>query len=986
MERLKIICVCLFALLSINSYAQKQQFKKANKAYKSKNYAQAIPLFEEGLAIKDNLGYKTKLANCYRNTNQMDRAEQLYKEIVREPKAKPITYFYFGETLMSNEKYNEAKYWFQQYNYKVPDDERGPLMIAACANIKDIRPTFPNAGVLAFSQNSDGDDTAPIFHNGGIVYSSDKKQGIKLLKQKSGWTGRDFINLYFSKEEEGFRYTKPKGFSGKLNALNKNTANITFSKDGNRCVFTRNSNVANRKDMFTMQLFEAESNGSNKWKNVEEIPFCNVAYNYMHPALSPDGNQLYFVSDKGGGQGGTDIYVAKRKKNGNWGRPVNLGPVVNTSSNEGFPYIHHDGRLYFCSKGHVGYGGFDVFYVDPALDTEGWNAPINVGKPVNSPHDDISIYLTEDEERGMFTSAREGGDDDIYLFWKNGLPDGIQSEVESASTQENEIVSTPTPPSVTPTPEPESVPEPITEKVNAPKTETIPSVADLKAASENTVKKNEIVKDISQQRNKIPTESKPKLNEEVNAPVSIPEAYSKTPNTRQKLEPVTSQPNVSTTNSNIPDKKVVSTPQPASTKMAKSSEVITETPRVNKKLSITPSAVSSDGGMKPSVPNQKIASEPIQKREEKVTTLNPSAATMTKEITTPNSTSVIAEPTAVATEKVPTNPTIESTNISTNPSEAPVVNEVKSTMEEPVPSKENFENNTTIIPSTSNITPTSIPTNKINEVEPPSIPSMNETKVINEAVPRETIPNNNMTSASSNNNSTSVIDDKKEFVTASIDKVIPSKNETTETLSEKTVSTSNATKSTPAPKRRSRIVSTESLLVRKKYGETLVNDALPTNPRADAPQNLRSARRATNSNVKFSQLLRDLKRSRPMSGKYYRLDAIKYDIGSHIVTAEIASEINKLVDVLKRYPNMKIELGSHTYSIGSDENNLNISNQRVEAISQYLSQQGVDLSRVTTVGYGEQYILNHCSNGVVCTQEEHAMNERIEVKVLDQNP
>ena len=83
---------------------------------------------------------------------------------------------------------------------------------------------------------------------------------------------------------------------------------------------------------------------------------------------------------------------------------------------------------------------------------------------------------------------------------------------------------------------------------------------------------------------------------------------------------------------------------------------------------------------------------------------------------------------------------------------------------------------------------------------------------------------------------------------------------------------------------------------------------------------------------------------------------------------------------------MKIELGSHTYSIGSDENNLNVSNQRVQAINQYLSQQGIDLNRIKTIGYGEQYILNHCSNGVVCTQEEHGINERIEVKVLDQNP
>jgi hypothetical protein len=135
----------------------------------------------------------------------------------------------------------------------------------------------------------------------------------------------------------------------------------------------------------------------------------------MHPAISPDGKELFFTSDKPGGEGGTDIYVATRTAKG-WGVARSLGNMVNTPSNEGFPFMHPDGRhLFFCSKGHAGFGGFDIFVTQ--RDAYGnWANPINVGKPINSPSDDISICIAKDNKHGMFTSSRDGGDDDIFLF------------------------------------------------------------------------------------------------------------------------------------------------------------------------------------------------------------------------------------------------------------------------------------------------------------------------------------------------------------------------------------------------------------------------------------------------------------------------------------------------------------------------------------------------------------------------------------------
>ena len=140
----------------------------------------------------------------------------------------------------------------------------------------------------------------------------------------------------------------------------------------------------------------------------------------MHPAISVDGNRLFFTSDKPGGEGGTDIYVSYRD-NEKWSIPKNLGEIVNTPGNEGFPYMDEKGNLFFCSKGHIGFGGFDIFVTRQNADGN-WEKPTNLGRPINSPLDDISISLERGGRRGLFTSSRMGGDDDIFLiYFDNGL-------------------------------------------------------------------------------------------------------------------------------------------------------------------------------------------------------------------------------------------------------------------------------------------------------------------------------------------------------------------------------------------------------------------------------------------------------------------------------------------------------------------------------------------------------------------------------------
>ncbi len=418
----KLLFFCAVVVLAVPLFGQNRVVDKANEFYRLNQYSDAATLFEQALDEMDEsrrsgqnaLSLKTKLAFCYRMNNKMEKAEALYAEIVQAPNARTDTYYYYGEALMSNGKYDEARTWFLNYQKLQPNDDKASLMIEACDKAPYIMPYFLHVDVEEFAHNSSADDNAPIAWNGGILFSSDREQGMKLLKEKSGWTGRDYLDLYFSEKNKDGSYGEPKKFSSKLSEVNKNTGNASIMADGSEMFFTRNDNVLNKQSTYNLQIYSAKPAGRDRWKNVEKLPFCSPNFNFMHPGISPDGSQLFFVSNRTGGQGGTDIWVSQRTKAG-WGKPENLGSAINTSANEGFPFVDGEGRLYFCSKGHPGFGGFDIFVAEK--DEQGnWQAPLNLGKPFNSTLDDISIYVAPDRQSGMFTSSRNGGDDDIFLF------------------------------------------------------------------------------------------------------------------------------------------------------------------------------------------------------------------------------------------------------------------------------------------------------------------------------------------------------------------------------------------------------------------------------------------------------------------------------------------------------------------------------------------------------------------------------------------
>ncbi len=262
--------------------------------------------------------------------------------------------------------------------------------------------------------NSKELEMCPMPFQNGLVFTATYSKTME--KGPEANQVKRYTDLYYTQVNKDGGYDTPVSLAGTVNGpLHDGMA--CFTADGKYMYFTRNNKNGKAEDgVVDLKICRAEWTG-NEWGNIIDLPFNSKSYSNCHPSLSADGKKMYFASNRPGGQGGMDIYVAKMEK-GKWQRPVNLGETINTDKNEIFPFAGPDGNFYFASDGHPGKGGLDIFLsLGPEMGD--WGRVENLGLAFNSPSDDFGFVCTAKGDEGYFSSSRAGGKgrDDIYE-WK----------------------------------------------------------------------------------------------------------------------------------------------------------------------------------------------------------------------------------------------------------------------------------------------------------------------------------------------------------------------------------------------------------------------------------------------------------------------------------------------------------------------------------------------------------------------------------------
>jgi tetratricopeptide (TPR) repeat protein len=398
-------------------------YGKAEKLYNALAYHEAIPLYERYIQKHDSARAMAHLGDCYRLTSRYDKAEYWYEKALSKGGVEPKYKLYYAQMQQVNGKYDEAAKWYAKYKEEVPEDRRSANEMKACSDYGQYLLSRDRYAVKNLSFNSPGYDFSSATWDGGLIYSSSRDSS-KAISREHTWTGTEFFDMWYVKGDKT-TFGKPQRMKGDA-ATKYHEGALSFTPDKQKVYFTRNNYDNNKVKTSTdkivkLKIYESEVSGKT-WKNDKPFTYNNNEYSVGHPALTPDGNTMYFVSDMPGGYGFTDVYVSK-KDGESWGTPKNLGPEINTEGREMFPYVDSDGELYFSSDGHGGLGGLDVFRVRQNTKTGKWGKVRNIGAPINSSYDDFGYHYGTDKSYGYFTSDRPDGKglDDIYSFTDDGI-------------------------------------------------------------------------------------------------------------------------------------------------------------------------------------------------------------------------------------------------------------------------------------------------------------------------------------------------------------------------------------------------------------------------------------------------------------------------------------------------------------------------------------------------------------------------------------
>ena len=436
-KSLLLLAVSLF--FAATGFAQTKSIaQKADDLFNQKQYIAALQKYEEAYnKISSNKAEKNRcyfqMGECYRLMNNFPKAERVYKRLINQKyyTTEPKLYYYMAEMYRFENKFDEADEYYGKYLELVPDDKLAQQRKASIIYVNQLFMNRTRHNIVRLEKwSTDYNDWAPRFlgdDTSRLVFTSSRFGNDD--GKHDAWTGQAFSDFYtVFQDRQGNWSDAVDNFdgSGKINSP-VNEGEAWFSPDGSTVYFSRCDSrehetqgcyiYFSKKGGATLEGKggrkgkkddNAEANGD--WSEPVKINLGDTMYNYLYPTLSRDQLTMYFSSDMPNGYGDYDLWMVTRKSvDDDFGTPVNLGSTVNSAGREVFPTLRNDSTLYFSSNGLPGVGGLDIFRTGKS--GRKWSTPENLGIPINSSYDEMSIiYYPESQhymmERGYFSSNR----------------------------------------------------------------------------------------------------------------------------------------------------------------------------------------------------------------------------------------------------------------------------------------------------------------------------------------------------------------------------------------------------------------------------------------------------------------------------------------------------------------------------------------------------------------------------------------------------
>ena len=473
MKNIKYILLIVLIAISFNtleaqSGKQKALFKLAKQEYSQLRFAYAIPVIKQLLLTQPkDTNALLLLAKSYQKVNQIDSAVKYY-DLASSSGVKYISDMAEVHAMLGN--YEKAVQIYKQ----LIDSNKTKLADArffGFNNSKKLVGDSLDFKIYNTKINSSFNEFNGVLYQNGLMYETNQFESIpakkkfflwNLFTNKSkfapefAWDGAGFTKLYFYPNTDSLRvdtlisgqwfekkplynYTnystnspndtrkiintydvKSKGSNAIVGAIfngfksdKMNLGAVSFTADGKKAYYTRNQKKST--NIYQLEIWEAILK-EGKWVNAHKMFFNNPKFSYFHPAITPDGKRLYYVTDDNTGEGGTDIYYVERNEDGSWKNTVNLGQDINTAGNELFPTFY-EGNLFISSNGHPGLGGLDIYRLIKG--TNGEPVLKNMGYPINSSKDDFAFSIQG--TKGFFSTNRSGSDDILSFDYKQSF-------------------------------------------------------------------------------------------------------------------------------------------------------------------------------------------------------------------------------------------------------------------------------------------------------------------------------------------------------------------------------------------------------------------------------------------------------------------------------------------------------------------------------------------------------------------------------------